>query len=166
VERLELVPMTTPVQRALRLESVTALTVVGARQWKEASHGLEFEATPGEGAAISIERKGAGLELVSSDPEAVSLDRQAELTKQVLAALRALERGRGSPSRYRELFGEYREMTAQTTRTTLKLGLPQVGLKTGQAVALNIIRRSAATDEPVGGIALLIRGPRRRARGG
>ncbi len=164
VERLELVPMTMPVQRALRLESVTALTIVGARQWKEASDGLTFETAPGEGAAISIERKGLGLELVSSNPEAVPLDRQAELTKQVLAALRALERGRGNASRYRELFGDYREMTAQTVRTKLQLRLPQIGLKTGQAVALNIIRRSSVTDEPLGGIGLLVRGPRRRSR--
>ena len=86
-ERLELVPMTAPVQRALRLETVTALTVVGARHWKEASEGLTFETAPGEGAAISIEQKGAGLELQSSDPEAVSIERQADLTKQVLAGV-------------------------------------------------------------------------------
>ncbi len=165
-ERLELVPMTAPVQRALRLETVTALTVVGARHWKEASEGLTFETAPGEGAAISIEQKGAGLELQSSDPEAVSIERQADLTKQVLAALRALERGRGNASRYRGLFGEFREMTAQSVRTEVKLGLPRLGLKAGQAVALNVIRRSAATGEPLGGIGLLVRGPQRRARGG
>ena len=102
---------------------------------------------------------------MSNDPEAVSLERQAELTKQVQAALRALERGRGSASRYRELFGEYREMTAQAVRTQVTIGLPKVGLKAGQAVALNVIRRSSQTGDPLGGIGLLVRGPQKPRRG-
>jgi hypothetical protein len=164
-ERLELVPMTAPVLRAMRLEAVTALTVVSGRLWKEASGGVTFETAPAEGPAIAIEQRGVGLGLVSNDPEAVPLERQAELTKQVQAALRALERGRGNASRYRKLFGEYREMTAQAVRTQVTIGLPKVGLKAGQAVALNVIRRSTATGDPLGGVGLLVRGLQKRRRG-
>ena len=129
----------------------------GAR-WKELGDRVTFEVAPGEAAGIEIKRLADGLELVSTNADAVSLERQAELTKEVQSALRTLEQGRGDATKYRELFREYRAMTAQSVRTQVSIGLPELGLKPGQAVALNVIRRSVATGEALGGIGLVIAG--------
>ena len=84
--------------------------------------------------------------------------RQADLTKQVQAALKTLERGRGESNQFRKLFTEYRAMTAQSVRTQLKLALPDMGLKASQGVPLQVVRRDAATNKVLGGIALVVTG--------
>jgi hypothetical protein len=157
-ERLEIAPMATRTVRALRLEAVTALTLVAAARWKavEAQLALEFE--PGKGAAIDVTKTETGLELVSQDREAVPLDRQADLTKRVQEALRALEAGRGDAARFRELFKEFRDMNAQTVRSQLTLALPHVGLEKGQAVALNVVKRGLRAREAAAGIAVFVAG--------
>ena len=166
VERLELVPMTTPMQRALRLESVTALTVVGARHWKEASGGLTFETAPGEGAAISIEQQGGGPRAREHRPRggAARPASGAHETgagrapspragpRQRLPLPRAL---RGVPRDDRAIGADEGRARPAAGRTQ---GRPGRGAQR--------VRRSTATGEPLGGIGLLVRGPRRRARKG
>ena len=98
-EQLELVPMTAPMIRALRAELATPLTLVSAARWREVQGALKFDATPAEGPAIEVRQTDAGLELVSSDREALPIERQAELKKRVQAAVRALETGRGNAAR-------------------------------------------------------------------
>ena len=158
-ETLELVPMPAAVLRAIRLETVTALTLESRTGWKKASGRVEFDAVPGKGAAVEISRTPRGLELTSTSPEAVSIERQLELTKEVQAALTSLEQRGGSGSEYRELFREYRVMTAQSVRTQVSIGLPDLGLEPEHAVALNVIRRSRVTREMLGGIGLVVVGP-------
>jgi hypothetical protein len=155
-ERLEIVPMTAAMVRAVRMEAVTAFSLQKAALWDEVQGGLDFKVVAGEGATIETKRTETGLELLSVDRDSVSLDRQAELTKAVLQALKGREIGRGDAAKYRELFREYRAMTAQSVRTTVAFTLPDAGLKTGQAVALNVIRRSLATGEALGGIGLFL----------
>ena len=70
-ERLELVPMTAPMIRALRLEAVTALTIVSGTLWRRVAGQVEFDVQPAKGPRIAVERTGEGLELSSHDPEAV-----------------------------------------------------------------------------------------------
>ena len=88
--------MTAPMIRALRLEAVTALTIVSGTLWRRVAGQVEFDVQPAKGPRIAVERTGEGLQLSSRDPEAVDLERQAELNKRVVAALRSLETGRGN----------------------------------------------------------------------
>jgi hypothetical protein len=157
-ELLEIVPMTARVTRPLRVESVTALTLVGATQWREVQEQLKIEFEAGEGPAIEVSETDQGLELHSRDREAVPLELQAELTKRLQAALRALETGRADAAEFEELFREFRAMTAQQVRSRLTLRLPDAGLKPSQAIGLNVIKRDLATGEATGGIGLFLTG--------
>jgi hypothetical protein len=157
-EQLELVPMTAPMIRALRLEAVTALTIVSGTLWRRVAGQVEFDVAPAEGPRIEIERTGEGLALSSQDREAVDLERQVELNKRAVSALRALETGRTNHAKHAELFRELRAMNKQGVRTQVTLALPRAELKEGQALALNVIRRSRVTGEALGGIGMLIAG--------
>lgn len=159
-ERLEIVPMTAAVVRAIRDEAVTALTIEDGARWKELGGRLAFKVVPGEGADVGIEHVEGGVQLVSTNREAVPLERQVALVGEMQDALAALEGGGGAAREYRELFREYRAMTAQSMRTRVTLELPDLGLEPGQAVALNVVRRSAADDEALGGIGLLVTPPK------
>lgn len=155
-ERLEVAPMTAPVIRALRVESATALSLVSGARWKEAQGKLEFRVERGEGAAVESRRTDAGLELLSRDPEAVPVERQLELRKRVQSALRTLETGRGDAAKFKELFREFRAMNAQSVRTRVTVAFPDVGLKRGQGVAVNLIRRDVASGAVTGGVGVLV----------
>jgi hypothetical protein len=157
-ELLEIVPITARVARPLRVETVTALTLVGAAQWREVQGQLKIGLEGGEGPAIEARHTDRGLELHSQDREAVSLQRQGDLTKRVQAALRTLEKGRGNAAKFEDLFKDFREMTAQTVRSRLTLGLPDAGLKRGQAIGLNVIKRDLETGMVTGGIGLFVTG--------
>jgi hypothetical protein len=157
-ELLEIVPMTAQETRALRVESVTALTLVAATQWRKAQGRLKIEFEAGKGPAVETRRTERGLELHSQDREAVPLERQMDLTKRVLAALQALETGGADAAEFEKLFKEFRAMTAQTVRSRLTLGLPAAGLKRGQAIGLNVIKRDLGTGEVTGGLGLFVAG--------
>ena len=101
-ELLEIIPMTAQVIRSLRVESITALRLAGAKQWREVEGQLKIEFEAGEGPAIDARRTDRGFELLSEDRDAVSLERQAELTKRVQEALRALEAGDGDAATFEE----------------------------------------------------------------
>jgi len=160
-ERLEVVPMTAQAIRALRHETVTGLTMVGAKRWTEARDRLKLEFRPGEGPAIEARRTDAGLELTSTDPEAVGIERQQELTKGVLAVLQTLEAGRGDHRKFAELFRDYRVMSAQTVRSQVTLALPQLKLEPDQAVGVNVVKRNLATDQLTGGVGVFVVGVER-----
>ena len=78
--------------RALRLEAVTALTIVSGTLWRRVAGQVEFDVQPAKGPRIAVERTGEGLQLSSHDPEAVDLERQVELKRPLGAA-----RARGRP---------------------------------------------------------------------
>ena len=157
-ELLEIVPMTAQETRALRVESVTALTLVAATQWRKVQGRLKIEFEAGKGPAVETRRTERGLELHSQDREAVPLERQMDLTKRVLAALQALETGGADAAEFEKLFKEFRAMTAQTVRSRLTLRLPAAGLKRGQAIGLNVIKRDLGTGEVTGGLGLFVAG--------
>jgi hypothetical protein len=157
-ETLELTPMAAPMIRALRLEAVTAFTIVSGTLWRRVAGQVEFDVQPAEGPRVAVERTGEGLQLTSHDPEAVGTERQADLNKRAISALRALETGRADHGKFAELFRERRAMNAQGVRTQVTLALPRAELKDGQALALNMIRRSRVTGEALGGIGMLIAG--------
>ena len=157
-ELLEIVPMTARVTRPLRVESITALTLIGAKQWLAVEDQLELDFEAGEGGAVKARRTDRGLELRSRDDKAVALERQADLTKRVRSALRALEIGRADAAKFEKLFKEFRAMTAQTVRSRLTLGLPDAGLGPGQAIGLNVTKRDIGTGEVTGGIGLFVTG--------
>lgn len=159
-ERLEIAPMDTASKRALRVETMAPLTLVSSTRAKDliGKLGIEVFADDRSGAVIKTTRTALGIELVSVNPKAVPLERQAALTKQVQAAIATLERGRGGTDKYRQLFTEYRAMTAQAVRTQVQLALPDVGLTAKQGVALHIVRRDIASKKILGGIALVVTG--------
>ena len=159
-EQLEIVPMTARMIDGLRLEVVTALALVTEERWREVEGKLQLHFEAGEGPGVDVRRTDRGLELTSQDREAVPLERQAELTKRVQEALQALEAGRGEPAELRELLKELRAMNAQTVRSRVTLELPDVGLDVGEAVAVNVIKRSAQTRQATAGIALFVTGAR------
>ena len=76
----------------------------------------------------------------------------------MLAALQALETGGADAAKFEKLFKEFRAMTAQTVRSRLTLGLPDAGLKRGQAIGLNVIKRDLGTGEVTGGVGLFVAG--------
>lgn len=160
-ERLAIEPMSAGVVHALRLETVTGLTLVGAERWKEFAGGLEIDFEPGKGPVIEASRTEFGLELTSRDEEAIPVERQAELTDRVLATLRAQEAGRREDAKARELFKEFRAMTVHTVRSEVTLRLPDVGLEPDEAVGLNLVKRDVASGEATGGIGLFVVGERR-----
>lgn len=159
-ERLEIVPMDTASKKALRLEVMTPLTLASSTKGRELVAKLGIEVVPAEGGRVSIktERTAAGLDLYSADPDAASIDEQLALNKQVQAALKGLERGRGESTQFAKLFTSYRAMTAQSVRTQVQLALPDMGLKPTQGIPLQILRRDIATGRVVGGIALVVTG--------
>lgn len=157
-DRLEIVPMTAQELRPLRFEALTALNLVDGDRWTEVQDRLELEFEPAEGPAIDAQRTDGGLELFSQDGDAVSLDRQAELTDRVLEALRALDSGRAEAGRFKELFREFRAMSAETVRSRVTLRLPDVPLEGGEAVGVNLIGRNMATDRVTGGIGMFVTG--------
>jgi hypothetical protein len=161
-ERLEIVPMTAATVRMIRHEAVTALELADEGLWKELGGRLEFKVAPGEGADVGIEHVAGGLHLVSTNRDAVPVERQGALVAEVQEALAALEGGSGDARKYRELLREYRAMTAQSTRTRVTAALPDLGLERGQAVALNVVRSRATDGETLGGIGLLVTAPLRR----
>jgi hypothetical protein len=157
-ELLEIVPMMAQVIRALRVEAVTALRLAGADKWRDVEGQLKIGFEAGKGSTIEARRTDRGFELRSQDDAAVSLERQAELTKEVQAQLGALEAGGGDAARFAKLCREFRAMSAQTVRSRLTLGLPDAGLERGQAIGLNLIKRDIETDEATGGLGLFLTG--------
>lgn len=155
-ERLEIAPMDAATLRGMRLESVTELALVPAARMRDMLAKIEIEVRPDKeaGTRFDLKRGELGVELFSADPDAVSLDRQAALFKQVEATLAK----RVDADRSRKLLAEFRAMTGQTVRTTVRLTLPDMGLKPRQAVPLQILRRDIATNRVTGGVALLVTG--------
>lgn len=157
-DRLEIGPMDERMIQQLRFESVKALELVEGERWQEVQGRLEIEFTPGEGRAVDAQRTENGLEVVSRDRDGFPLERQAELTQQMLEALQALENGRGDAREFKPLFKEYRAMNARSVRSQVTLTLPDVGLERGQAVGVDVLKRSAVTGEVAGGIGLFVTG--------
>ncbi len=163
-ERLEIIPMTAATLRALlRVEAMTPLTLVSARRAKSVlgKFGIELVHPDERGPAIETERTETGVELRSVDREAVSLERQAELMKQVQAAIASVERRGADTRKFKDLFKAYRAMTTQSVRTQVVLKVPEVGLKSGEALPVHVIRRDIASGQIRGGIAIVIAGPER-----
>lgn len=156
-DRLEIGPMDGRMIQ-LRFESVKALELVEGERWQRVRRGLGIEFTPGEGPAVDVQETETGLEIVSRDRDGLPLERQAELTQQVLEALQALELGRGDAREFKALFRDYRAMNARSIRSQVTLNLPDVGLEREQAVGVEVLKRSTVTGEVAGGIGLFVTG--------
>jgi hypothetical protein len=157
-ERLEIGAIDERLIQQLRFESVKALDVVGPGWWKEVQGRLGIEFTPGDGPTVDAHRTENGIEIVSRDRDGFPLERQVELTQRVLEAMQALEVGRGDAREFKSLFEEYRAMNARPVRSRVTLDLPDVGLERGQAVGVDVLKRSAVTGEVTGGIGLFVTG--------
>jgi hypothetical protein len=163
MEAFEIVPMDAASLRMVRrMEMVPGtLTTRPADGWTEAINkiGIDFSRPEAAGVETDVSRTETGLQLVSKDPEAVAIERQGALTKQVQSLIATLEAGRPLDGDARKLFAEYRVMTGQTVRSQIKLAIPDFGLKPGRGLPLNVVRRDMTTGEITGGVALIIVSP-------
>jgi hypothetical protein len=157
-ERFEIVPMAAEAVRALRFETVTALALVDAERWSKVQGDVRFDVETEPGLDVDVRPADIGLALTAHDPDAPSIEEQLRITKRVLAALKALETGRGDHGELRVACRELRAMNRHVARTRVTVHLPDVGLARDEAVALNVVRRSLATGEATGGIALFVTG--------
>jgi hypothetical protein len=154
-ERLEIVPMAPQTIKALRNEAVAGLTLAEPWVWKELGGKVGFEVEAEKG--VETRWTDGGLELEATDGKEPSLDEELRLTKRLTEALRALEGG-ADHREFRGLFREWRAMHRRSARTRVTMELPDLGLGRDEAVALNVVRRSAVTGDVLGGIGLFVVG--------
>lgn len=160
MEAFEIVPMDATALRMVRRMEVVppTLTTRPGDGWAAliGEIGIDFGRPDTPGVDIDVSRTEAGLQLVSKDPEAVAIEQQGALTKQVQSLIAALEAGRPVDGDARKLLAEYRAMTGQTVRSQVKLAIPDFGLKPGRGLPLNLVRRDMTTGEIIGGVGLII----------
>lgn len=162
-EALEIAPMDAVTLRAIRREEMTPLTIAAPRARggiADLLRRIEVSArTPDiPGLKVTTDRTETGLALSSRDREAVPIDTQLALTKQAQEVIAAMEKGKPVGEEGRVILRAYRAMTAQTVRTEVVLGLPDLGLKKDRGIALQVLRRDLASGQITGGIALVIAG--------
>lgn len=162
-EALEIAPMDAVTLRAIRREEMTPLTIAAPRVRggiADLLRRIEVSArTPDiPSLKVTTDRTETGIALSSRDREAVPIDTQLALTKQAQAVIAAMEKGKPVGEEGRAILRAYRAMTAQTVRTEVVLGLPDLGLKKDRGIALQVLRRDLASGQITGGIALVIAG--------
>lgn len=156
--RIELQPLEPQALLALRhpvLGDVRPATEFPRRGWgemaqigvKEASGDLRVELGLD---GVRVEAAGDGLDL----------DAQRELGAAVREALRSVHAGRSRMSDHRDLLAKFRAMNAEARRSTFAMRIPDVGLREGEAVGVELraIDDNAEPAEAAGGITLVVVG--------
>ena len=158
-EQLELVPMTAPMIRALRLEAVTALTIVSGTLWRRVAGQVEFDVRAREGAADRgrADRRRPAAAQARTRRRWTWSARSSSTSAPSRRCARSRPAARTMTSTPNSS-ASCRGMNKQGVRTQVTLALPRAELKPGQALALNVIRRSRVTGEALGGIGVLIAG--------
>ena len=125
---------------------------------------IELQRPGGGDVALREAREGVGVE--SQDRDGFDLGNQRELNTAVRDVLRAIEAGETRRADHRDLFAKFRDMNAQARRSTFTMTVPDLGLRAGEAVGLDVTSVDENSDQPevVGGITLVIVGESRRRR--
>lgn len=161
-ELLEIVPMEATTLQNIRREQMATISMASFRPQKmtDLIGGFQIQASPAKDRSLTTKTKRTnnGIELSSRDGKAISIEAQQSLTKSTIALISAAEKGMEIGQSGRKMLREYRHMTAQTTLTQVELGIPDLGLKPNQGVALHIFRRDVSNGAITGGISLVIVG--------
>jgi hypothetical protein len=157
---IELQPMEPEALFALRhpvLAEVKPVAEFPRQGWGELAPIELKEAATSE---LAVRQTSQGVSIESTEREAIDLDTQRELNAAVKETLQAVYAGRTRLGDHRDLFAKFREMNAQARRSTFTMTIPDLGLREGQAVALDMraIDTNAEPPETTGGITLIIVG--------
>ena len=154
--------------RPLQPEELLALRhpVLGdvrpAREFPQEGWGrltqIKLAETDGEG--ISVEEEREGVAFSSEDPSGFDLGTQRELGHAVRDVLTGVQAGKTKLSQHRDLLRKFREMTGQARRSRFVMTIPEIGLRAGEAVGLEMaaLDQNSDTPEPFGGIMIIIVG--------
>lgn len=104
---------------------------------------------------VSIKNTANGFD-ISSQGKGMDVKQQAALVKSVNNAIKEINAGKAKFNAYKELFQNYRKMNDDMQKTSLRMQLPAMNLKAGEAVAWNIINTNNITKEIKGGITLIV----------
>ena len=96
----------------------------------------------------------------SEDPSGFDLGTQRELGHAVRDVLTGVQAGKTKLSQHRDLLRKFREMTGQARRSRFVMTIPEIGLRAGEAVGLEMAALDQNSDppEPFGGIMIIIVG--------
>jgi hypothetical protein len=104
---------------------------------------------------VQVDRGQEGLRFIAQG-EGPTLREQARKYRAFTSAIKRINSGKAKPSEFKQLFTEYREINKLQQKTTLAINLPQMGLQSNEAIAVNIICTNTATGGVKGGITLII----------
>lgn len=157
--RIELTPMTPEVLLRMRHPALADLTPsqeFPRRGWGRLAQ-LDVLDTEGE---VDVAADAEGLRLTANDGDAIDLESLHEVDRMVAEALRSVGAGRSRMVDHRDLFATFREVRAQTRRTSLTMTTPDIGLQRGQAIGLDVraIDEHGRRPEVVGGLTVVIVG--------
>jgi hypothetical protein len=157
--RVDLKPMTPEALFGLRhpvLADVQPAAEFPRRGWARLA-SLELEQGEHQ---VAVERLREGVSVQSSDRAGLSLAQQRRINGAVRRKLAAVQAGKTRMADERELFAEFRKMNAQARLSRFRMTVPDIGLRPGQAVGLQITATDENGDqqEVVGGITLVIVG--------
>jgi hypothetical protein len=157
--RLDLKPMTPEALLGLChpvLADVQPAAEFPRRGWVRLAR---VEAVEGEH-PITVERLREGMSVQSTDRAGLSLAQQRRLNSSLRKVLAAVQAGKASMADQRELLGSFRKMNAEARLSKFSMQVPDIGLRPGQAVGLQItsVDENSEPQEVVGGITMVIAG--------
>lgn len=109
---------------------------------------------------VRLSPTGEGAAFTASDREGLDLGSQREINTAVWDAVRLANVGETRLADHRELIARFRDMNAQARRSLFGMTVPDIGLRAGQAVGLDItaVDENFGDGEVVGGITVVIVG--------
>ena len=158
--RLELQPLQPEALLGLRhpvLADVKPAADFPSRGWGRLA-SIQLKEPGTDGVAVREAREGVSVE--SMDREGLDLETQRELNTTVRKVLHAVNAGETRMRDHRDLFARFRAMNRQARRSTFTMTIPELGLKPGEALGLELRSVDENFEQPeiVGGITLIIVG--------
>lgn len=110
--------------------------------------------------AIRVEEDTEGLHVTADDPTGFDPGTQRELGLAVRNVLAEVDAGKTKMSQHRDLLAKHREMTKQTRRSRFEMTIPDIGLREGEAVGLELTATDQNLDpeQPFGGVLIIVVG--------
>jgi hypothetical protein len=106
---------------------------------------------------FTVKRGRVGFTVLSRG-DGPSVAEHAEISKAYSNAIAQINAGKAKASSFKELFAQKRKMSAYMQQTKLNIQIPQLGLKPGEAMAVNMVNTNAATGVVKGGVTLIVVG--------
>jgi hypothetical protein len=106
---------------------------------------------------FSVKRGRTGFE-IAAQGDGPSTEHQAKLAKSLNRAIAQINAGKAKASQFKELFKSFSHMNDAIQKTSFQMQIPKMNLKTGEAVAFNIVNTNVVTGEVKGGITVVVVG--------